>query len=393
MKKTSYILTMLLAVSCVYPFNPEIAREAEHRLVISGDILVGDVTRISLGYVAALDGSMKNDYPNGFVWIENDGGDQYMESGNSSSGNHYIDLTGAPADKQYKLHVALSGGNQYETPWMCVQEAPRITDFGYKTEGDQVLLLLSLEGGEVSTRFRWDYEEIWEFHADFVPEYMYVPKLPERQRENPKYIYREREAEEDYYYCWDSAQSTEYGLASTEGQSANKVIENNFLNLSCYSTKLQILYSILIKARGVSKECYGYLHNMNAISNNTGSLFSPTPSEVRGNITCVEDPDEFVYGYVEATRLSERRFFIDQNKAHLFKMSRNPELQLFFPAVDEDGLYNFETLYENSNAPVRLSDGPEPTRTNMLWAPTRCTDCRAAGGSKNKPDWWPNQDK
>lgn len=394
MKRISYILTLLLAVSCVYPFNPEITGEVEHRLVVSGDILIGQMTKISLGYVFALDGTMKNEYPNARVWVENDGGETFMES-SSVAGSHYIDLTGAPADKQYKLHVSVSGGSNYETPWMIVQEAPEITDFNYKAVGDDVQLLLSLEGGDISTAYRWDYEEIWEFHADFIPDYMYVPGLPEKMQENPKYIYRERDMEtEDYYYCWASSKSTEYGLATTEGQSANKVIDKNFLNLTCYSTKLQVMYSILIQARGVSKQCYGYLHNMNAISNNTGSLFSPTPSEVRGNVTCVENPDEFVYGYVEATRLSQRRFFIDQNKVHLFKMARDPELQLFFPAADEDGLYNFEQLYISGNAPVKLSDdGFEPTKTNMKWAPTRCSDCRAAGGNKNKPEWWPNQDK
>lgn len=393
MKRISYILTMLLAVSCIYPFNPEIAQEAERRIVISGDILVGGETKISLGYVFSLEGTMKNEYPRGRVIIENDGG-QTFEEKEVIAGNHYIDLTKAPSDKLYRLHVTLSDGKEYETPWMTVQDAPEISGFSYKAVGDQVLLLLSLEGGSVSNHFRWDYEEVWEFHADFVPDWMYVPGLPERQRENPNYIYREREPAEDYYYCWSSAKSTEYGLASTEGQSANKIIDNNFLNLTCYSIKLQILYSILIKARGVSEECYGYLHNLNAISNNTGSLLSPIPSEVRGNVTCVQDPEETVYGYVEATRLSERRFFIDQNKAHLYKMARDPELQLFYPAEDEDGLYNFEELYLSGNAPVKLQDGAmTPSKTNMQWAPTRCSDCREAGGNKNKPDWWPNSDK
>jgi len=396
MKKLTYVLTALLAVSCIYPFNPDIPDNSGDALVVSGDLVIGEVSTITLGYLFNLDAQyseMKAQYPKGKVSVVNERGNEYPESVSTGS-RHEVDLTSAPSDTRYRLTVTVDNGRKaYQTPWLTVQKAPEITDFSYKAVGNEVRLMISLDGGETQNHFRWDYEENWEYCVDFVPDYMYVEAMGAAESENPSEIYRPRLETEDYMYCWDSSNSVEYGLAETVGQSSNKVVDKEFISIMNYSTKLSVLYSVLVKVRGISQECYGYLHNLNSVSDNTGSLFSPIPSGVRGNIRSVSDTTEIVYGYVEATQISRKRFYIDQSVAHLYKRNYDPDSYLFYPVPDEDGLYNFYSLYLMGNSPVRTDSEGKPSKTNMQWAPTRCTDCRSIGGTKNKPQWWPNDHK
>ena len=101
-----------------------------------------------------------------------------------------------------------------------------------------------------------------------------------------------------------------------------------------------------------------------------------------------------VYGYIEATRTSSARFYIKHNEAHLYRNPENPENLKFYPEPDEDGKIDFEYYYTSGYAPVTTpGEDVAPTRTNVSWAPKRCTDCRVEGGTKSKPADWPDTHK
>ncbi len=390
MRKTLIILLAGILVSaCIYPFSAEIPGGDYPQIVISGDILIGEQSTIKLGYVypvGTLTSEMKKEYPSGSVSIQNDLG-QVFQGTYRSGGSYIVDTSTAPEDASYKLVVKLSDGRCYESAMSKVQPAPVIEDLSYRLDDNNVRLFIGMSGQGGTSHFRWDYVENWEFHADFIPDLMYVPGLSGKDAEDPAKIYRERNPEEDYYYCWSTASSVEPFLASTEGQSVDKFTDNNFFSISRSDRRVMVLYSILVTAQGLSEDGYAYLNHLNSVSNSAGSLFEPTPSDMPGNIVCVSDPSQVAIGFVEASVRVSQRLWVPA----CFKYNYDPELLLYYPEPDEDGIYNFENLFA-SDSPVKCEG--TPTKSNVLWGAKRCTDCRQfSGASKNKPDWWPNDHK
>jgi hypothetical protein len=381
------ILSALCIHGCIYPFEGGLPEEAPRYLVVSGDILIGEETMITLGYVfpvGTYTSTMRSDVPRGSVTVENDKGRTYTGT-RKAGGVYLIDTSEAPDDANYRLKIQLDDGRTYETPWSRVYPAPEITDLSYTVDDKVVRFLLSLDGSDDLWNFRWDYTETWEYHAWFIPDVMFVPGLPERDRENPSKIYRERYEEEDYYYCWNSRESVEPCLASSEGRSVSKIVNENFLTIQRTDERMMVLYSLLVTARGLSPEGRAYLYHQSRLSNVSGDLFQPVPSEMKGNINNADDPDEMTIGFVEVCQRSNQRIYI--NTAGIYKYGMDPELLLYYPEADEDGNYNFDSLY-GSDAPVRV-DGEFPSKTNVKWGIKRCTDCRAWGGTKRKPEGWP----
>ena len=57
MKKYLYIIIVaLVTMSCVYEFTPDLLVESTKGLVVEGDILIGDISRISISAVEPLTG-------------------------------------------------------------------------------------------------------------------------------------------------------------------------------------------------------------------------------------------------------------------------------------------------------------------------------------------------
>lgn len=395
--------------SCIYSYDPQLSGQVEQKLVVSGDILVGSESVFTLGYVLPMDKTMselqKSCPGTASVSVECSDGKEYAgEYG--GRGEYTVDLRNAATDKAYRL-VVVNGddGRTYASPWSKVLQMPEITDMKYVKSDDDISILLSLDGGSAVQYFRWDYEETWEYHADFVPDWMFdylaakaIFNNPDfskpEEREDPSVIYRPRRNTEDYYYCWNSSSNTEYCMARTESQKDNKVVDLDLMDIPRSSKKLSVLYSILLRVRAMDKDCYGYLDNLKTNSNNSGDLFTPVPSDIRGNIVCQDDTTMAAIGYVCVSREYSRRFFINGEADGLYKIDYNPEELLYYPYIDEDQLYNFCALYDNGERPVRLTLGAEvPSRSNMYWASKRCTDCRESGGSKDKPSFWPNDHK
>ena len=108
---------------------------------------------------------------------------------------------------------------------------------------------------------------------------------------------------------------------------------------------------------------------------------------MRGNVSCTGNPDDQAIGYVSVCERSSRRMFI--GSAGIYTRPFDPETLLFYPERDEDG-YHFNELFLTCS-PVDYT-GESPNATNVRWGDKICTDCRAWGGTKTKPAWWPNDD-
>ena len=392
------IFSFLMALTaCIYPYTQEIPEQDEDNqtIVVSGDILIGEQTTIVLNAVSPLgtpySATKQNKVNVEVITIDCENAHRSLFGERTTKGTYIFNTKDLPADDSYRLRFSL-GKDKYETPYMKALPAPEISSLDYVTDDTNLYLRIGLDGGADLTDFRWDFTENWEYHAYFVPDLMYVPNTG---TENPSLIYREPTENEDYYYCWNSADGKEPVTASTSGQSENRIKDMVFRSIPRSDNRLSVLYSILVTARGLSPEGRAYLDYLNSTSNITGDLFTPIPSNMNGNLRCVTDSSRIAVGFVNVTRRTSKRIFVSYESIFLNPVI--PEYYLYYPEYDEEEhSYHFEDLYKSGDAPVYCSssDGPPmPTKTNVQWAPRWCSDCRASGGTKKKPEWWPNNHK
>jgi len=120
--------------------------------------------------------------------------------------------------------------------------------------------------------------------------------------------------------------------------------------------------------------------------------FAPQPVDKAGNIQCLTNPDETVVGYISVSKETTCRIYIPMAELELNRF------QDF--AIDVNCTAYSIGLFHSFTG-VR----PEPRYAYYYWrrgyydgdrpgyysfAPLFCVDCTFRGGTKTKPDFWPN---
>ena len=148
--------------------------------------------------------------------------------------------------------------------------------------------------------------------------------------------------------------------------------------------RFTVLYSIQVQQRALSKEGYEYYLNVQQQNEEMGGIFTPQPSEIQGNISCISQPGRRTIGYVGVYKnISEKRIYIHPNEIKRPPLYSGCE-EVSDSEMDEQGYSTYLIRYLAGYRPVG-------TGTHIdHWALRRCTECEANGGSKNKPSFWPN---
>ena len=370
------------AVSCVYPFNPEI-EGADGNLVIEGDILIGKQCTFNVTYTGSFD-SVELSQANATVWVEDSEGNEYKAASSTKDGPVSIDLTAAPDDRQYRLHVYnADSGHNYLSEYKQVLKAADIDSLCYIPDKQKDKLAIGLSMHTAGSHyFKWSYSEVWEYNAHYYSMYEYIVDNARLQQGHLEPFVNA----ENVYYCWNEDESSEIMIFSTADQTEDRFVDLEFHTIPRSDQRIMYIYYIKVQLEPMDENGYKYWNNMQQTSDNQGGFFSPTPSQMAGNITCTEDPDEFVHGYINVAQVSTDDLFYYNNMVHFYEPSTTywPETEI----VDESEYY---THYMAGYRPIEevLDDTTEEV-LGISWAPEWCSDCRKSGGTKNKPTWWPS---
>ena len=139
----------------------------------------------------------------------------------------------------------------------------------------------------------------------------------------------------------------------------------------------------------MSENAYNYWYNMQQNSEGQGSIFSPTPSEMASNVHCISDPTVQVMGYLNAAVQAEASMYYDNSVAGYYVPGKL--LERFDEKVSVNQLDSMDYWYKHGYLPyqgIYETGGLEPT--HYMWALNICIDCRRLGGTKTKPEDWPN---
>lgn len=179
-------------------------------------------------------------------------------------------------------------------------------------------------------------------------------------------------------------------IESTAELAENRIENYPIHTFACTDPRIQDLYCISIQQKALNKQTYLYYKNKQKLLEEMGTIFSPMPSELKGNIVCLDDPDESVIGFIDVAEVELKRLFIDNNLEGIYNDEEYNYCNLYTYEELTRGISPRPTRYDIFNQGYRYVILPEDTYAqNELWTHRECVDCTVTG-TKEKPDFWPN---
>lgn len=384
------VLAAALAVtSCIYPFHPDV-KGSDDRLVIEGSIVVGATSVFSFSSVFPIGMPESAMILHSFTgYIEGEDGTKLGPEESSPGATLHFDTTTLPEGQRYRVHFEdTRNGRVFESDWVEVCSAPVIDDLTYimDKERNELDIALSMHC-QGHSYFRWSYTETWEYTANRRATH-YFDNQRAQETKDPIQGLMTFENGENIYYCWDTNESPDIKIFDTSEQSEDRFVDLEFHRIARYDQKLQVLYRLDVRLEALTQEAYLYWKNIEDNSQNQGTIFSPTPSQMPGNIRCITDADIPVIGYVNACRQATGRMYYD-NSQEFFSTYR--------VITSEDEVVNLQPseffLYYQQQYIVLNVQWDSPSGPVYSWVPKSCADCRIKGGTKNRPADWPNDHK
>lgn len=372
MKKTIiYITAALLAASCIYPFNPDINTETGRDLVVDGKIVLGGTSTVSLSYIADLNRTKESSIrPKGKAWIEDSAGNKYESDNNALTDKISINTTALPKGLQYRTVVSLDG-EIYSSEWLDAEAPPVINRIFFEPDQNYVHVSVNVSVPESRSGYMgFSFEECWEFHSDFIPEFVVNTQT---------WSYAPLMATWKFYWCYmyDSSRQT-----SLVDYTLMENVDN--INVRIHSfprtdNRNHRRYSILVNTFALSDYSFRYIKQAQDMSELGGDLFSPDPGMLQGNFHCETSPEKKVYGLSRACEVSSKREYLDGIYLIDVAPSEGSLVEVEKEAMPK---YYFDLSYR----PVKTVSQGE--NSFVGWGPIRCIDCTAAGGTQETPEFW-----
>ena len=373
MKKTIiYIAAAVMAVSCIYPFDPEIpSAEADKKLVVDGSIVLGGISTINLSYVSSLDkigeALVK---PKANAWIEDSNGKRFNANTSVIADKIRIPTENLQPGLQYRAGIDVDGDTYY-SDWVEAEPAPQILKIDFTCDNDQVIVWTDLKVQDSNSGYvGFTFEECWEFHTDYYPEYDINPG---------NWAISPLMFPWPYYWCYrydESKQTVLWDFSSLKIEDSYSFRIHSF---PCTDSRNHKRYSILVKAFAMSKDAYVYKKENQRMSELGGDLFSPEPGTLEGNIHCETNPDRQAFGYVMACEATSKREYLSSIYLRAVTFS-----DAFLVPVDPEDYSKY--YYDLNYRPVKNVQSEEG---NFIgWGPSRCINCIDAGGTLVTPEFW-----
>ena len=367
------LFSFLMICACREPFSPEVLPQSKNLLVVEGFINIGGQTTIKLSRTGELQ-DIRTTIPevNAKVIIEGNNG-TVLNSETGANGQCVLNTTSLSLSEKYRLKILINN-NVYQTDYLESKQSPPIDSVNYKIENNGFQIYANTHDDTGRSRYYyWDYIETWEIRATFKSLYEYiggqvVPRDPSINLER----------------CWADASSTRIVLGSSEKLTEDRITDVPVINIKGNSEKVAHTYSILLRQYVYTKEGYQYYENIRKNTEQIGSIFDSQPSEIKGNIINLNNPNEIIVGWISAGTISEDRLFLTyKDKPRADRNWVYPDICDAFFIVSDSLQKYIGGNYGIVNAEIN------PAGTKYLLSTKECTDCRLKGYNI-KPSFWPN---
>lgn len=370
----------ILFVGCVEPYPAPDIGITTSILVVDGFINASD-NSATVKLTKAIPLASEEGYPaekGAHVTIHSENGNVFTliegDSGKYSASGISVDL-----NAKYQLEVVTSDNQNIVSDYISVMQTPPIDSVTWRPEEEGVTILVNTHDESNSSRYySWDYIETWEYHAPWAAPY---------RKRNGTVI--QLPAEEVPYYCYKTVPSTNVTIGSTTRLSQDVIRDFPITYMEVGSSRISVLYSILVRQRVIDKAEYDFLQDLKRVTESVGGLFDSQPYEILGNIHSSE-PSVPVLGYFSAGVMDEQRLFLRRSELpdHLQKRPYNYctyDTACTFRQANRKCRIELADLTENSYLVADLS----PLFPGYTYTTKPCADCRYQGGVMEKPPFWP----
>ena len=292
----------LIIQSCIYEFTPR-AGKLENLLVIYGMVTnENGPHEITILKTKAINSTVNETVRGAKVSIFDDKGNT-VPLAEDSLGNYYTPETFAgQIGTKYKLNIELQEGKKYESDYAELLDVPDISELeadtitkpatGTSPEASGYQFYISTKPGTSEQKYyKWDVFEDWEYRLPFVISAYWdgtvlyqIDPLPNK--------------------CYMHNQFNDIYISTTKNFQTN-YITHYPLNFTPGSSKFVYKYGIYVRQYALSEFSYNFWNS--AMENNQPDpLYSKQPYQLTGNIKCISNPDEPVYGIFEASAVKSK---------------------------------------------------------------------------------------
>lgn len=382
MKYPCIVLLMALLTGCVSEFSAKLPDTDSGILVFEGNIAGNSELNFYLSKTIPLGSELPEDY-NGVqanIVVVGDNGYRSEPAQYLGTGHHRLQMGVLEKDVAYGIEIQYNEQTYrsvLEKPWVT----PEIDSISWvqPEEYGKVSIRVSTHDESVESRyFLWNYVEDWEIASHYRATYIYDPVMKE--------LYEDESA--PYHYCWYNKNGTEILIGSGESSDYSRIVNQQLLEYESSNQKLSLLYRIKLRQMAISKAAHTYYENKRKYNNEMGGLFTPQPTELESNIVCTTNSSLKVIGYVNvAYNTTEKVMYIANGELSIPFRQPPCELSKLSDLLKEQGgpPLSADEAYRAGFRPVMF----DPI-SGDLWSSGECADCRYYGGTKNKPEGWPN---
>jgi hypothetical protein len=377
-KLTGIIVFMAFILeSCIYEFHLK-EGTYENFLVIYGMVSTENGPyEVTILKTSKIETTNADSVGNANVSISDDKGNSISLT-EVSTGRYHTPLTfTGQIGTKYKLHIELQEGKQYESDYAELLDVPDISELRAEHLTKQATATTISEEGyqfyinteQCNTKqkyYKWDINEDWEFHMPFYI-YIYWDGYSFTRVDIPN-------------ACYHNRHMPDITIANTDDFQTNYLINYPLIFIG-KSRKLQFGYGMTVRQYALSEFAYKYwksaIENTSPDPINSKQLY-PVP----GNLKCISNPDEPVYGIFEASAVKTKSIEVTKlpnEDYELYNCGSNGWIAELLP----QSLLGWHTGPAYIGIPVGGSNGGWTVVDSKT-----CIFCEYAGGTAVRPEYW-----
>jgi Domain of unknown function (DUF4249) len=362
---------LLLLSGCREPYQPPVVKDQSNLLVVDAFLDGGDG---SCAVILSRSQNVSNPKAplmekNANVQLEDGEGNVYTLK-EMSEGNYRVSNITVDTQLKYQLSIKTEAGKSYRSDYVEIKKTPPIDDVTWKATDQGLQFYVSTHDDEKkSIYYQYRFVETWAYTAPFPSNFEFQNGVPVIRLD-------------DIYHCWKTSSSSEISIATSAKLSEDVISNFPFYLILRPSEKYLLRYSILVKQNVLTSEAYNYWQQLQKNTEKIGTLFDPQPSQVLSNIQNVDNPDEPVLGYFNAGITTEKRIFVSSSELPSGWFYRDSPCRADTALIADLGHHLTDILIGG------LYMGESTVPYGYSYTSIACGDCRIAGGTTTKPDFW-----
>jgi hypothetical protein len=373
--RLAYFLLMLVITimsSCRDPYDAGVRSAEQSFLVVEANLnTAADSTVIRLTRSFKLDESAKLRTENGAT-VSVEGKDNTTRPLTGTGNGYYVSRNLSLAvGTEYRLRIRTSNGSEYISDYVKARVTPPIDSISWQASNEGVRIFANTHDPSGNSKYyRWDFDETWEIRSKYYSNLIY-------DQAHDTVIERILPAQE-IFYCWKYDTSKTILLANSTRLQEDKIFMAPLHLIPRNSEKLSVRYSINVRQYALDREAYNFYELMKKNTEEIGSLFTAQPFELQGNMHCVNDPEEYVLGYVTASSKEVKRIFVNYSW---------PFYEECYALRVYKGLKDSIKIYFGNGGGYIPYDYDFVT-SEYLYSQDHCVDCQRRKGNLTKPSFW-----